>query len=105
MSKKNSSNIATIKWKGSAGIEQSLSLHNELLKVFKTKEEILLDISELEDIDITGIQILLAAKKEAEEKNKIFNIVGNIPEVIKAYSDGFQVSLDSLLKQQEKENA
>ena len=67
--------------------------------------EILLDISELEDIDITGIQILLAAKKEAEEKNKIFNIVGNIPEVIKAYSDGFQVSLDSLLKQQEKENA
>ena len=55
MSKKNSSNIATIKWKGSAGIEQSLSLHKELLKVFKTKEEILLDISELEKYGKTAV--------------------------------------------------
>ena len=83
----------TIKWTGTAGIEQAKNLQKNLLESFNGAEKVLLDISELEDIDITGIQLVLSAKKEAEKQKKSFYISGKIPEIILDFTAGCGVSL------------
>ena len=83
----------TIKWTGTAGIEQAKNLQKNLLESFSGAEEVLLDISELEDIDITGIQLIVSARKEAEKQNKSFFISGKIPEIILDFTAGCGVSL------------
>ena len=83
----------TIKWTGTAGIEQAKNLQKNLRESFSGAEEVLLDISELEDIDITGIQLIVSARKEAEKQNKSFFISGKIPEIILDFTAGCGVSL------------
>lgn len=82
-----------IKWQGTAGIEQAHSLANELLEAIKANNDVRLDISEVEDIDITGIQIIVAARKEAEKLKKIFFITGKIPAVIEEFTIASSISL------------
>ena len=72
----------TIKWTGTAGIEQAKNLQKNLLESFNGADKVLLDISELEDIDITGIQLVVSARKEAEKQKKSFYISGKIPEIL-----------------------
>lgn len=92
----------TIKWTGSAGIESAKKLQIELLKAIKQNKKILLDISELEDIDLSAIQLILSAKLEAENQNKIFALTKVIPHSILEFVSGCSVSLDSLLLAEEK---
>lgn len=102
MAVKNSDAI-TIKWTGTAGIEEAKSLHANLLEAFKKNNNILLDISELEDIDITGIQLIISARKEAEKQKKTFFIAEKIPEAILDFTSGCGVSLsDYTLPKEEK---
>ena len=84
----------TVKWKGTAGIEQAHRLQNELLEAFKKNSEIRLDISGVDDIDITGIQIVVAARKEAEKSEKSFFITGEIPKAIKEFVAASSITLD-----------
>lgn len=91
-----------IKWKESAGIESSQKLREELLDAFKSSSAIFLDISELEDIDLTGIQLIISAKKEADSQKKTFFIIGSIPEAISEYVSGCGISLDDYLAPKEK---
>lgn len=91
-----------IKWKESAGIESSQKLQKELLDAFKSSSAIFLDISELEDIDLTGIQLIISAKKEADSQKKTFFITGNIPEAISEYVSSCGISLDDYLNPEEK---
>ena len=56
-------NFETVKWQGTAGIEQAHKLRDEILEAFKKNSKVRLDISEVDDIDITGIQIIIAARK------------------------------------------
>lgn len=97
MSAKKTEDKCIIKWTGSAGIEAAETLHKELVKSFKSANTIYLDMSELEDIDITGIQIIMAAKKEADEHKKNFYITGTIPQTIAEFVSGCNISFDSLL--------
>lgn len=83
----------TIKWTGTAGIEQAKNLQKNLLESFNGADKVLLDISELEDIDITGIQLVVSARKEAEKQKKSFYISGKIPEIILDFTAGCGVSL------------
>ncbi|WP_407425006.1 lipid asymmetry maintenance protein MlaB [Treponema sp.] len=83
----------TIKWHGTAGIEQAHALRDELLAAFKNNK-ILLDISEVEDIDITGVQLIVSAKKEAQKSNKEFFIIGKIPDVIVEFISASSISLE-----------
>lgn len=84
----------TVKWTGTAEIEQAKNLHDNLLGIFKENEHILLDISELEDIDITGIQLIISARKEAEKQKKTFFITEKIPEPILDFTSGCGISLE-----------
>jgi len=69
----------TITWKESAGIEQAVSLKKELLSAFDANQNVHLDISSVQDIDTSAIQIILAAAKEAEKQGKTFSITGTVP--------------------------
>ena len=60
----------TVTWQGTAGIEQAHELRDELLAAFEKSSDVRLDISKVEDIDITGIQIIIAAQKEAEKQRQ-----------------------------------
>jgi anti-anti-sigma regulatory factor len=77
------SSVYPLFWKGTAGIEQAILLKKELLDAFKKQRTVSLDISEVEDIDISALQIILAAVKEAEKKSGNFYITGTIPDNIR----------------------
>ena len=67
----------------------------ELQKAINANQEIYLDLSELEDIDLTGIQLIIAAKKEAESSQKNFLLKGQIPQAIMEYVSGCGISLEN----------
>ncbi|WP_191013314.1 STAS domain-containing protein [Treponema zioleckii] len=92
MAEKNTDRI-TVKWQGTAGIEQAHALSDELLQAFKDSSDVRLDISEVEDIDITGIQVIIAARKEAEKQQKNFYITGKIPPAIQDFTAASSISL------------
>lgn len=104
MAVKNSDKITVI-WTGTAGIEQAKNLHDNLLDAFKNANQILLDISKLEDIDISGIQLIISSRKEAEKQKKSFYITGEIPSAILDFTSGCGVSLNdyALPQNDEKE--
>lgn len=85
-----------VKWTGTAGIESAKKLQTELQKAINANQEIYLDLSELEDIDLAGIQLIIAAKKEAEASQKNFLLKGQIPQAIMEYVSGCGISLENL---------
>lgn len=72
MAAKNSTDEQTIKWTGTAGIESADKLQKELFKTLNSTSKLFLDLAEVEDIDLTGIQLILAAQKEADSQKKNF---------------------------------
>ena len=106
--KEKKSNI--IKWTETAGIESAEKLKVELQKAIDENPLVLIDLSELEDIDLTGIQLILAAKKEADAQKKIFLLKSDIPPAILEYVCGCGVSFEDLIdktesKSEESKNA
>ena len=97
MAEVNSDKSTTIKWTGSAGIESAKKLQNEMLQAFKSFNTIFLDISALEDIDLSGIQIILSSKLEADSQKKNFYITGKIPPAISDFVSSCSISLESLV--------
>jgi len=97
-------NSITIKWHGTAGIEQAHALQEELLSAFKN-DKILLDISEVEDIDITGVQIIVSARKEAEKQKKEFYITGKIPDVIAEFISASSITLSEYALEEDEEDS
>lgn len=94
-----------IKWQGNAGIEQAHKLRDELLEAFKKTSEIRLDISDVDDIDITGIQIIIAARKEADKNGKSFFITGKIPKAIEEFITASSITLDEYVFNSENSEA
>jgi anti-anti-sigma regulatory factor len=73
---------ACIVWSGTVGIEQANNLKQELLGVIDKYDEVSVNLSAVEDIDVSAIQILAAAKKECDSKGCTFSISGTVPESI-----------------------
>lgn len=72
----------TLLWKGTVGIENADSLKKELLDAFEKNQPVSLDISAVEDIDTSVLQIILAAKKEAEARKIPFSLDPHISDAI-----------------------
>ena len=70
---------STIVLKDSVGIEQAASIKKQLLDTIKNEKTVLLDLSQVTDIDSSIIQLILAAKNEADKTEKEFYITGTIP--------------------------
>ncbi len=100
MAEKNSDR-ETVKWNGNAGIEQAHALQESLLQAFEKSSDVRLDISEVEDIDITGIQIVISARKEAEKQGKLFYITGKIPPAIQEFTVASSISLKDYVAEYE----
>ena len=69
----------TITWDDTVSIENSQKKKQELLKAFNSNDAIHLDISQVEDLDISAVQLILASQKEALMRKKEFKIVGEVP--------------------------
>ncbi len=70
----------TVVWSDTVSIENAQKKKQELLKAFNSSDMILLDISNLEDLDISAVQLILASEKEALMRKKKFKLVGEIPQ-------------------------
>lgn len=68
----------TIVWEDSVAIENVQQKKQELQKAFNAGGEVLLDISRLEDIDISGVQLIIASQKEAQLRKVGFKVTGEI---------------------------
>ena len=62
------------------------SLHKDLLLEFE-KGDLLLDISTVNKIDMSVIQLFLSAKKSCLESSKTFQIIGANSEVTKIFQE------------------
>lgn len=71
-------NPLNIEWRGTLSIEQAVLVHKELLESLQKSSSILLDISDVSDMDTTIIQLVCAALKEAKKDEKDFHITGSV---------------------------
>lgn len=62
------------------------ALHRELLAEFE-KGDVSIDISSLNKIDMSAIQLLLSAKKSCREASKSFTVKGANSEVAKIFKE------------------
>ena len=102
MSEKKLEEIITLQWTGTAGIETAKSRQKELVKALKAANKVIVDISNIDDIDITGIQLLLAAKKEADASKKNFFVKSPLPASISSFISSCSINLDPLLASEEE---
>ncbi|MGN0739679.1 MAG: lipid asymmetry maintenance protein MlaB [Treponema sp.] len=63
----------------SVGIEQASSIKKQFVDSIKKNKTTFVDVSKITDIDSSIIQLILAAKKEADSLQKEFFITGTIP--------------------------
>lgn len=63
----------------SVGIEQASSIKKQFADSIKKNKTTFVDISKITDIDSSIIQLILAAKKEADSLQKGFFITGTVP--------------------------
>lgn len=70
----------TVVWEDSVTIENVQQKKQELQKAFNSSDEVFLDVSKLEDIDISGVQLIIASQKEAQIMKKHFGVTGEISE-------------------------
>lgn len=71
-----------LKWKSNIGIDNIMAKKDELIGIFSSSATITLDISEVESIDITALQLIVSAIKEAKIKNIQFSLLGNLQEEV-----------------------
>ena len=86
----------TIKWDNAVTIENVAQKKTELLKVFNSNQEIFLDISQLDDIDISGVQLIIACKKEAQIRNLNFKVTGDISSNLRNFFQRIGIPIDKL---------
>jgi len=73
--------ILVITFKGSQTIEKAETAKNVLIKALRgKKKEILINLSGIEKIDLSFLQLLYSASLEAESKKKNLSISGDVPE-------------------------
>lgn len=61
-----------VKISGAATIAHAEALKTELLAALNAAPEVRVDLSELEEIDLTGLQLLCAAHHSAQHREKAF---------------------------------
>lgn len=78
MATETTKSIITVTWDDTVSVENAQKKKQELLKAFNSSDTIHLDISQVEDLDISAVQLILASQKEALSRKKEFKIVGEV---------------------------
>ncbi len=68
---------ATIFWKGFLSVNNAEAIKEELENFFSEHDTISIDISDTDDIDVSIIQLIYAAFKEAAAAQKTLRITGS----------------------------
>jgi len=77
-------NSTVVTFEGSQTIEKAEDVKKNLLSALKgKKKQILLDLSKIEKIDSSFLQLLYSANLEAVKKKKVISFTGEIPERVK----------------------
>lgn len=71
-----------VKVTGRMGIEVIAELHHTVLVALCEAEKVQLDCSEVEEMDITALQILCSACKTAAVQKRLFTSLGEQPECL-----------------------
>lgn len=72
-----------LNFEGTLSIGRADTIKKDLINTLNETDNLVVDLSKVESIDLSFIQILYAVKKEAVLKKKSFNITGSIDENIK----------------------
>jgi len=76
----NNPKAISLVFKGLLSIENANEFRDQLLKKIETYEVFNFEIKEVEMMDLSFYQILLASKKTIESKKKQFNITMSLPQ-------------------------
>lgn len=79
---------------GSLGIDRAAALRVSLLEAFEKGGPVELDLSAVDDVDLSCVQLLYAARREAVERKLSFHLVGSLAKrlVRKLRNGGFVAS-------------
>jgi anti-anti-sigma regulatory factor len=64
---------------GSLSIDRASPLRDELIAAIGESDSVILDLSEVEEIDLACLQVIYAAKAFARAEDKRLHFVGSIP--------------------------
>lgn len=91
----------TVTLHGSVDIDVVESCYKELNDAFIDGTEVTIDLSEITSIDTSGLQLLVAARKESAKTNIPLKFVGAFPKNIahfKEYLEGKEVKDQMIIK-------
>jgi anti-anti-sigma factor len=78
MSKEQNSVPKTLSLSGSLNVDRATSLQGELSSALGEAKYVLVDLSGVEEIDLSALQILYAARRSAKAANKELHLVGSM---------------------------
>jgi anti-anti-sigma regulatory factor len=96
-----------IRLEGDIGITCSDELKRTLIEAISTRKELQVDLARTTDLDVTAIQLLWAATREAERLGASFRVADHVPEkIIGTVRDaGFEEFPVPVIPQVEQENS
>lgn len=68
--------MTVIRLRENTGVKNVGSFHQSLVKAFREDADILIDFSETRRLDLSVMQVLIAAGREARAKSKTFRMRG-----------------------------
>lgn len=74
--------------RGVLGIEQAAGLHRALSDALAEASRVVLDARELEDLDLSILQVLCSACKTAASRKRCFVVEDGIPDCMKTLNNG-----------------
>lgn len=92
----NENTSTTIVWGESVSIENADEKKQELLDALENYSEIYLDVTNLDDMDVSCIQLVVAAHKESKIRNKQFKLTGNISDNLCSFLKKIGIPIDKV---------
>jgi anti-anti-sigma regulatory factor len=79
--------VKVLTWEGSLSVEKASVLKEELMLAFSQASQVVVSLSLMDSIDLAVIQLLKAARIEAETTGKTFHLTGTVkPDLLRAFS-------------------
>lgn len=97
MTAETAKSTTTVTWDDTVTVENAQKKKQELLKAFNSSDVIYLDISQVEDLDISAVQLILASQKEALMRKKKFKIVGEVSSNFVDFFCRIGIPMDNLI--------
>lgn len=78
----NNANTVHMEIEGELSIFNAIAVRDRMLESIEKGDEIEVDLAKVDEIDSAGVQLMVAAKREATRRNKPLRFVGHSPAVL-----------------------